>query len=128
MKYSNYIGVVVAIGLVATCFMPWVYISSIQTTITGLKTPQTNFGKPGLINMVLSSLSIILFLTRRIWAKRTNILITALNLAWTARNVLIITQCYAGECPEKQAGIYLMPALSVALFLMALLPEDLTKP
>lgn len=123
MKYSNYIGVIAAITLVCFCFAPWVYIEAIKTTITGLETTHTNFGKPGLVHITLAFFSIILFLIARVWAKRTNLFVVALNFAWSIRNFFLITQCELGECPEKKLGIYAIVLVSAVILLMGLLPK-----
>jgi hypothetical protein len=127
MKYSNYIGVFIAVALIVVCFIPWVYIEAIPTTITGINADKTNFGRPGLMNIVLSTLAIILFILPKIWAKRTNIFVGSINLAWSMRNFLIVTQCELGDCPQKQLGIYLLPVLATALLLMTFIPPDPLK-
>jgi uncharacterized membrane protein len=123
MKYSNYIGIAAAVALIAFCFVPWVYISSIQTTVTGLDTGHTNFGKPGVVHIFFCVFSIILFLTPKVWAKRTNLLVASFNFVWAIRNFLVITLCQMGECPEKKTGIYAVFILSFILMLMAFLPK-----
>ncbi len=127
MKYSNYIGVIAASAIIAVCFMPWVYIPSIQTTITGMSADKTNFGSPGLMNIILCIFAVILFIIPRIWAKRVNLFMGTFNLAWSIRNFLLITQCQVGECPEKQTGIYFLLALSGVLLLMTFIPPDPLK-
>ena len=123
MKYSNYLGVVAAAALIVCCFVPWVYIQPIHTTITGLNTGQTNFGRPGVIHIFLCVVAIILFLLYKIWAKRANVVVATLNFAWSLRNFLLITRCELGECPEKRLGIYAVILLSFFLLLMALFPK-----
>jgi hypothetical protein len=123
MKYSNYIGVVIAIGLIIVCYVPWVYIPSIQTVLTGMNTPHTNFGHPGLLNVILSVIAIIFFITPKVWAKRSNIFLVTFNMAWSVRNFVLVTHCELGECPEKRWGIYALMLLSAILLLMALLPK-----
>lgn len=127
MKYSNYIGVIAAAAIVTVCFMPWVYIPSIKTTITGMSADKTNFGRPGLMNIILGITAVVLFIIPRIWAKRINLFIGIFNLAWSVRNFLLITQCELGECPEKKSGIYLLLLLSAVLLLMTFLPHDASK-
>jgi hypothetical protein len=123
MKYSNYIGITSAVGLIACCFIPWVYITSINTVLTGIDTGNTNFGRPGLIHIILSVFSIILFIIHKVWAKRANVFIVALNFAWAIRNFLLITHCELGECPQKRFGIYAIMILSFLLLLMGLFPK-----
>ena len=127
MKYSNYTGAVVAILLIGVCFAPWVYIESIHTTVSGLSAANTNFGLPGLINIVLAVIAIVLFILPTTWAKRLNLFAGAFNFAWSVRNYLLITQCEMGECPEKKWGIYALVLLSVLLLLLSFLPKIKVK-
>jgi len=123
MRYSNYIGALSAAVLVAFCFAPLVYIESIHTTVTGLNSGPTNFGSPGLMHIFLSAFSIILFLVNRVWAKRSNVFVTAFNFAWSIRNFLLLSQCQMGECPEKRFGLFAIVVLSIVMLLMALFPH-----
>ena len=123
MKYSNRLGVIAAMALIGSCFLPWVYIDSIQTTITGVRAEHTSFGRPGLLHIIFSVFSIILFIIPRIWAKRTNLFIGALNFAWSIRNFLLITQCELGECPHKLLGIYAIIPVAALLLVMTMLPD-----
>ena len=61
MKYSQLIGIGLAIALIAICYLPWIYISSIRITVTGLHSEGTSFGKPGLVNIAFAGLAIIFF-------------------------------------------------------------------
>lgn len=127
MKYSNYIGAVAAVALIAFCFVPWVYIESVKTTITGLSSGHTNYGSPGAIHIMFAVFSIILFLLNNVWAIRANLLVVALNFGWAIRNFLLITHCEYGECPEKKFGIYAILLLSFIVLLMGLLPKITLK-
>jgi hypothetical protein len=123
MKYSNYIGVLAAIALIYFCFVPWVYIDTIKTTITGIRADNTNFGRPGVLHIFFSVVTIILFLLPKIWAKRTNLFFVTFNLSWSIRNFLLITQCEFGDCPEKKMGIYAIVFLSAVMQVMGMLPK-----
>ena len=123
MKYSNYIGVLTAILLICFCFAPWVYIGYIKTTITGVSTEHTNFGRPGVLHIFFSVISIVLFLLEKVWAKRTNVFVVTFNLSWSIRNFLLITRCEMGECPEKKFAIYAILFLSVVMQIMGMLPK-----
>ena len=65
----------------------------------------------------------LLFLLPKIWAKRTNLFIAALGLAWSIRNFLLVTSCLMGECPEKKAGIFLLLLCAALVLLMTLFPK-----
>jgi len=123
MKYSNYIGVAAAVALIAFCFVPWVYIGYIKTSITGMSTGHTNFGWPGALHILLAVLSIFLFSISKVWPARVNLIVVTLNFAWAIRNFLLLTQCEYGECPEKRLGIYAVIFLSFVIILMGLLPK-----
>lgn len=59
----------------------------------------------------------------RVWAKRSNLLVVALNLAWAIRNYMIISSCHMGECPEKRVSIYILLFSSILLLVSALFPD-----
>ncbi|MBI2282416.1 MAG: hypothetical protein HYU71_01760 [Bacteroidetes bacterium] len=123
MKHSQTIGIIATLALVAICFLPWSYIASRQITITGFQAVGTHFGKPGLLTVILSGVMLVMFAVPAIWSKRTNVLIAALNLAWSFRNYLMISTCLMGECPEKKPALYAQVALSAVILLMTLLPR-----
>ena len=123
MNYTKYIGVAAALLLIASCFIPWIYIETLQLTATGFYTKGTFYGMPGLMNVVVSSIAILCFLLQNLGAKRTNLFICAFNLAWSVRNYLVVTQCQQGECPEKRIGIYAIVFLSVIMMIMSLFPK-----
>lgn len=123
MKHSQTIGIIATILLVALCFLPWIYIPSQQITVSGFASEGTRFGKPGLFHTVLSVLMLGGFLLPAIWAKRTNVFLAALNLAWSFRNYLLLSACLMGECPEKKPALYGIFAVSLVIQVMSLLPK-----
>lgn len=123
MKYSQRIGIVAAVAIMAVCYLPWSYIAGPNISISGFHTEGTSFGRPGLMNTALCVLMLIFFSVPAIWAKRTNVFIAAVNLAWSFRNYLMVTACMMGVCPEKKIGLYLLLFFSVVAQVMALLPK-----
>lgn len=123
MKYSQLIGIIAVLALLGICFMPWTIIASKNIVVTGFASEGTNFGKPGYLNAILSAICLLLFATPKIWAKRTNVFIAAINLAWAFRNYLLLSGCLLGECPEKKAGLYLVLLAAGIIQVMALLPK-----
>jgi len=123
MKYSQLLGLLACIGEIIASFMPWVFVAEQHLLISGLNEAVPDFGRPGLFNVVLCTIMGIFFILPKIWAKRTNVIIAAINLAWSLRNYLVITACRAGECPEKRAGIYLLLFLAIFILLMSFLPS-----
>lgn len=123
MKYSQQIGMALAVSIIAACWMPWVYIESKAIWVDGFHAPGTNFGRPGLFIAYTSGISFTLFFFNKIWAKRINVFITSVVFAWSIRNFLILSACFAGECPQKQVGLYLMIILSASMMMMSFLPK-----
>ena len=123
MRYMKWIGLAAVILLVVSCFTPWVIISSQNIIVSGVDATGTNFGKPGYAHFVLGFFFIIFHFIPKLWAKRVNLLIVALNIAWGIRNYFIISMCREGECPEKQIGLWLVIAASILMLLAALFPD-----
>jgi hypothetical protein len=120
MKWIGLFGLIL---LIASCFLPWVIISSKNIVVSGVDSTGTNFGKPGFTHFVLGFFFLIFHLVPKLWAKRWNLVIVALNIAWGIRNYFIISMCREGECPEKQIGLWIALAASVIMLLAALFPD-----
>ena len=123
MRYMKWIGLFAVILLVVSCFFPWVTIAAKNIVVSGVDSTGTNFGKPGYAHFVFGFFFIVFHFIPKLWAKRINLLIVALNLAWGVRNYLIISMCRTGECPEKQIGLWLVLAASVLMLIAALFPD-----
>ena len=123
MKYSQTTGIIACFALISVCFMPWSVLISKNIIVSGISAKGTNFGSPGLANIVFCAAMIVFFFIKKIWAKRINILIAAINIAWAFRNYLLVTSCDGGECPQKKTGIFLLLILSFIILLMTFLPK-----
>src|SRR5688572_20204588 len=123
MRYMKWIGLLGVILLIVSCFLPWVIIDSQKIIVTGVDSTGTNFGKPGYAHFVLGFFFIIFHFIPKLWSKRINLLIVALNIAWAVRNYFIISMCRVGECPEKQPGLWLVLAACALMMLAALFPD-----
>ena len=88
-----------------------------------MSTAGTDFGKPGLMHLVLGVLLAVFFLVPKLWAKRINVFVAAINLAWGIRNYILLSTCYMGECPLKKPGLFLMLALCTFIQVMSLFPK-----
>lgn len=123
MKYATPIGIA-AVGLMfIAAFLPWLYIESKDITVSGLATTGTSFGKPGMMNLILSAIALLLFFIRKVGAKRINFFICGINMAWAFRNYLILNLCYAGECPEMQYGLYISIVAAIIMFVCSMMPD-----
>ena len=123
MKYSQWIGIAAALLLVAACFLPWAYFPDLGKSFAGFFSEQNRYGRPGKVFIFLSSVMILLFLVPRVWAKRSNIFVTAVTLTWGIKSYILYTSCYRGICPEKRAGIFLVLAATVIVLAAALLAD-----
>ena len=119
----KWIGLFAVVLLVVSCFFPWVIISSKNIIVSGVDSTGTNFGKPGYTHFVLSFFFIIFHFIPKLGAKRVNLLIVALNIAWAIRNYFIISMCREGECPQKQIGLWLVMLASALMLIAALFPD-----
>lgn len=123
MRYSKWLALAAAILLIVSAFTPWIIIEDRKIVVSGIDAAGTNFGKPAYLHFVFTFLYIVFVFTPRIWAKRINLAIAGVNLAWALRNFIVIPACQAGDCPEKQTGIYLMALASLLMLVAALFPE-----
>jgi hypothetical protein len=120
MKWT---GVAAAIIVCISCFQPWIFIESKDLTITGMNTTGTNYGKPGVLFLILSSFFLVFSLIPYIWSKRANMIVSVLNLAWGIRNYFLISTCSGGECPERKLALYLVFACSFIMLVASLFPD-----
>lgn len=123
MRYIKWIGFIAAIALAVSCFFPWVFIESKNIMVSGIHAEGTSFGKPAYFHFVMIAFFIFFHFIPKVWAKRTNLLIVALNLAWAFRNYILISACGMGECPEKKIAIYLLIPLAAVMLAAALFPD-----
>jgi hypothetical protein len=125
MKYSNIIGVAAIALLFMACNMVWITVPGEAIEVRGFRSRGfSEFGRPGIFHLCMMIPALLLFLTNELWAKRVNVFVTALNMAWGLRNMVLIGMtCKGGICPERQPGIYLMALGCVAMFIMSIFPR-----
>jgi len=123
MKNSQWLGIAAALLVIAASFMPWAYFPALQKEFTGFWSEQNRYGRPGKVLLVFSVVEIVFFLVPRVWAKRANIFVTAVDLAWGIKCLYLYTACYRGECPEKRIGLFLMLGGTIIALAAALLPD-----
>ncbi|MBK5269952.1 MAG: hypothetical protein JJE22_02950, partial [Bacteroidia bacterium] len=116
-------GIAASILLIISCFIPWVIIESRNITVSGVDASGTNFGRPGYFHLIMSFLFLLLSFIQKVWAKRSNLLVTALNLGWAIRNYILISTCEMGDCPLKKAGIYILIPASVLMLVASMFPD-----
>jgi len=123
MKYSQWIGIAAAIVLVIAGFLPWTYHPDLNKNFTGFFSEKNIYGKPGSVFIVVSIVAIIFFAIQRVWAKRWNMFICALILAYAIKSFIVFSGCYRGICPDKLVGLWLMLLSAIVMMGMALFPD-----
>lgn len=127
MKYSQQIGILLCLLLIGSCYLPWAFIPGLNFEATGMNSQRLNYGRPGMMHIILSVVNVVLFLIPRIGAKRVNLFATAINFAWAIRNFTIFSTCAAGDCPIRRAGLYLSLGAAFGVFVMSMLPTVKVK-
>jgi hypothetical protein len=122
-KKMKWIGVIAAILLIVSCFTPWVIIESKGITVSGIDATGTNYGKPGYFHFIFSFFFLLFTFIQKIWAKRFNLLVVAVNVAWAAKNYFLLTACAGGECPVSQIGLWLMLFASGIMLISSFFPD-----
>jgi hypothetical protein len=122
-KKMKWIGVMAAVLLIVSCFTPWVIIESKSITISGIDATGTNYGKPGYFHFVFCFFFLLFTFIPKVWAKRFNLLVVAINVAWAAKNYFMLTTCAGGECPVPQTGLWLMLLASVIMLVTSFFPD-----
>ena len=123
VRYMKWIGVLAGVLLVVSCCIPWVIIESQKIVVSGIDAAGTNYGKPAYLHFILTAFFLAFTFIQKIWAKRVNLLVTAINLAWAARNYFVLTTCAAGECPVSQIGLWLMMIASLLMLISSFFPD-----
>lgn len=123
MRYSQYAGVFASLALVFSGFLEWTWYPDLQTSFTGYHSEANIYGKPALLFNLLAAVAIAFFLISRTWAKRWNLLVTAITLAFAIRTFILFTACYRGICPSKQTGIWVMMGSAALMMICTLLPD-----
>jgi len=118
----KWIALIAIATLTISCFYSWVFIAEKNITITGVSAEALRLGKPAYFHFLLAAIYLVFNFTMKIWAKRWNLLVAALNLAWAIRNFLIISSCAAGECPEKRIALWLLLVSSIIMLITAMFP------
>jgi len=126
MKYSQTIGFIAVLLLIADCSLPWIYIPSLQLSVSGINgkvSEHLTFGVQikGFIFFAVFLLSF--FLIQKVLVKRINIFIALMNLGWCIKNYILFSMCRSGECPEIKPGLYIMLILGIIIQIMTFLPN-----
>ena len=127
MKYSNLLGLFFAILLVVSCFLPWAFYPDLREYFTGFFSEQNIYGHPAKPLIFLAVVMSLFFIIPRVWAKRANIFIGILLIAFGLKSFILFSACYHGICPEKKYGIFLMVVSCFGMVCCALMPDGKVK-
>lgn len=123
MKYSKWIGIAGCVLIIVACFLPWTYHADLGKSFTGFFSENDTYGKPGKVYIFLSVVSIILLLTPRVFAKRVQLFIAGLIIAYSIKTYTLFTSCYNAYCPIKQYGLYLLLGGALIVLFASLFPD-----
>jgi len=122
-------GMVACVALIISCFMPWAYyadshiVNEADRTFTGFYSFQQQYGKPGKFLVLFGVVILVLMSLPKIWAKRTNLFLSAITVAYALKSYVLYTSCYNAYCPEKKAGIYIMIFAAAVMLIACVFPN-----
>ncbi|RYG36943.1 MAG: hypothetical protein EOO01_30490 [Chitinophagaceae bacterium] len=107
--------------------MPWTHYISINETFTGYHVKRfpngPYYGRAGLIITILTAIILIGMFTGKMWMKKVNLFLAAMQVAYAVRTYILFTSSmFPGEV-DKKIGIILLIPLSVLLLISAVFPK-----
>jgi hypothetical protein len=123
MRFMKLAGILAAVVVIVSAFFPWVIIESKDLVVSGVDNAGLNYGKRGYWHFIFCGAFILLSLFKSVEARRVNVFVAAINLAWSLANFLVY-KCEGGECPVKQPALYISILGSVAMMAAVLFAPD----
>jgi len=123
VKYLHWLGIAACITLIISCFLPWVHYADINQTFTGFYSFKNEYGKPGKFLLATALLILVFTLLPKLWAKRANLFIAAITVAYAVKSYILFSSCYNNYCPEKLSGLYLMLFSTVVMMIAVVFPK-----
>ena len=133
VKIFHYTGIIACLALLAACFMPWVHYNNINETFTGFNvhrfTTGNYYGKAGIPITVLTVIILLCMFVKKIWAKRVNLFVAAVLVAYGIRTYIIFTSALFENEIVKKPGIHLVAILPFIILASTIFPylEDKTE-
>jgi len=115
-------GILACLLLAVACFLPWGFYADLDQTFTGFYSYKNEYGRPGKLLVIMAGIILVFMLLPKIWAKRTNLFLSALTVAYAFKSYVLFTSCYNNYCPEKKYGVYLMLIASVIMLVASAFP------
>ena len=128
VKYLHWFGIAACITLIVSCFLPWAYyadphmVTEAERTFTGFYSFDNYYGKPGKFLTFFAVLVLVFTLLPKVWAKRANLFICALTVAYGFKTYVLFGSCYNNYCPEKLFSLYLMVACTLIMLVASGFP------
>jgi len=123
VKFLHWFGIIACISLIISCFLPWVYYADINQHFTGFYSYQNEYGKPGKFLLTAGTATLVFMLLPKLWAKRANLFICALTVAYAVKTYILFGSCYNNYCPQKLFSLYLMLLSTVLMLLASIFPR-----
>ncbi|UYQ95089.1 hypothetical protein MKQ68_08270 [Chitinophaga horti] len=127
MSKLSITGIIAAIIVIISAFLPWLTIESKGLTFTGLDTKGSSFGEPAILNIALAVFCIVLLLVNKRPAVLAALFCATLLTAWSFRNLLLFSRCEMGECPHREAGLFLSLVGAIAVLVCVLFQKGPAK-
>ncbi len=110
--------------------MPWVYYANdrfipteAERTFTGFYTYKNFYGKPGKFLVAFAAFSCILKLLPKVWAKRVDLFLSAVILAYALRCFFEFTGNYNGITPTVRPAMYMVLFSALVMQAAAIFPD-----
>ncbi|HMK03999.1 MAG TPA: hypothetical protein VK489_07410 [Ferruginibacter sp.] len=123
VRYLHWLGIAACITLIISCFLPWVYYADIKQTFTGFYSFKNEYGRPGKFLVATGLLILVFMLLPKLWAKRANLFIGAITLAYGVKSYILFSSCYNNYCPEKLYGLYIMLFSTIVMMITVMFPK-----
>lgn len=123
VKILHWLGIAACIALIVSCFMPWAYFADLNQTFNGFYSYQNEYGKPGKFLVGMGTIALVFILLPKVWAKRANLFVCSLLLAYAIKTYILYGSCYNNYCPEKLFWVYIMLFMPFIILMAAVFPN-----
>ncbi|MEO5942458.1 MAG: hypothetical protein ABIP30_15915 [Ferruginibacter sp.] len=126
-RVFHIVGIAACILLLIACFMPWVHYNNINETFNGFNVsrfPTGNYyGKSGYAISFFTIIILLGMLIKKIWAKRLNLFVAAVLVAYGIRTYIIFTSALFENELVKYPAIHLIAILPFIILASSIFPN-----
>lgn len=126
-KLIGKLGMIACLVAIISCFLPWVTFPAQNETFTGFyvkKFPNgVYYGKPGIYITMLSLFILTLMLIQKLWAKRTNLFLSAFFVAFVMAVYIRFTNSLFENEITRRYGFLLLIISSLIMLISCMLPD-----